>query len=217
MHLPGARAGVFFAMALAFGLGTSAARAGTATSITGLYRTGEQYHVEDWWKLVDNHWTATNAEGKAYVLWYSLGASSNSAAWISAGPTGYPAAGLDYSYSLAFNIAGTGTGAANNAAISLTLYVDDTATIYVNGVQTAVVSGNNLASTPTTLTLSSNFVLGANTIRIAVNNAGGATGLMVSSITGVVPEAGAWLPVAAGLGAVCWFRFGRRKKLPLAA
>lgn len=209
--------GAFLAMTLGLGLLAATAQAGTATSITGLYRTGQQYHVEDWWKLVDNHWTATNAEGKAYVLWYSLGASSSSAGWISAGPTGYPSASVDYSYSLSFNIAGTGSGAANNAAITLTLYVDDTARIYVNGVQTAVVSGSNLHNTPTTVTLNSNLVIGANTIRIAVKNAGGASGLMVSSITGVVPEVGAWLPVAAGLGIVAWFRFGRRKKFPLAA
>jgi len=193
--------------------------AGTATSIAGLYTTGQERHIENWWMSVDNHWTSSNAEGKAYVIGFppSGWAASSSAKWISASPTGYPDMGVNYSYALVFNVGGVGIGAVSNAVITLTLYVDDTATILVNGAQAAVVNGSNLYANPTTLALNSNFVIGANTIGIVVHNTGGAGGLMVSSISGVVPETGAWLPLVAALGLVGWLRLrGRKHSLPAA-
>ncbi|MFT3868630.1 MAG: hypothetical protein QM715_09035 [Nibricoccus sp.] len=195
------------------------ASAGTATSITGLYRTGQE-STPEWFWGVDNHWTSSNASGEAYVVGLFLPgswATSSSAKWISANVFGSPGTSVDYSYALTFDIAGTGTGATSNASITLTLYVDDTAIIYVNGVQTAVVNGSNLNSTPTTLTLNSNFVIGSNTISIAVHNVAGSSGLMVSSISGVVPEVGAWVPLAGTLLLYGWLRLRRKKKFPLAA
>ncbi|MFT3783124.1 MAG: hypothetical protein QM790_14035 [Nibricoccus sp.] len=187
--------------------------AGTATNISGLYRTGQETHVENWWLNIDDHWTASNSEGKAYAVIYppSGWATAASADWISAGPMGYPGGNVNYTYALTFDITGSGTGAVNNAAITLTLYVDDAATILVNGKQATAVSGTNLYKNPTTLTLSSGFVIGSNTISISVANAGGATGVMVSSITGAVPETGAWIPVAIMIGAFAWFRLHRKR------
>lgn len=218
------RAQVVMALLLGW-LAVDLAQAGTATSITGLYTTGSSY--DSAYPFVDSHWKVTNStSGNAYVvLWGTPGAwaSSTSAKWISALPSatgGFygQSTTVSYNYALTFQVAGSGSGSVNNVAITLTLYVDDSATIYVNGTQVAVVSGSNLYSTSTTLTLSSGFVVGSNTISISVNNAGGASGLMVSSISGaIVPEVGAWVPLAAALVLFGWFRLRPKRKLRLAA
>lgn len=201
---------------------TGSIYAGTATSISGLYTTGQETSVVNWWQQVDNHWTVTNSANSTYA--YVIGSApsdwstSTSAGWISASSTGYPGTTVDYSYALTFSINGPVSGAVSNVSITLTLYVDDSATIFVNGTKVTVVSGNSLWTTPTTLTLNSNFKVGSNTIAIAVSNSGGgASGLMVSSITGVVPEMGTWMPIVGALGLVGWIRFRSKKcRLPVA-
>lgn len=210
---------LFFGAALLLASGT--VRAGTATSITGLYTTGSTSSPS--YPFVDSHWYVNSPSTQsAYVVTSgapSDWASSTSGKWISATASGFPGTNVNYSYALTFNIGGTGTGNANGASVKMTLYVDDTARVYVNGVQTALLNGNSLWTTPTTLTLNSNFVIGSNTISVVVaNSGGGASGVLVSAINGaVVPEVGTCLPlVGALLAFVCW-RLYPRRKLPLAA
>jgi hypothetical protein len=200
---------------------TPALLAGTATSISGLYTTGST--TSNTSPFVDSHWYVSNtASQTAYVVMWgapSDWATSSSARWISAASNGYPGTSVDYSYALDFNIAGNGSGAVGNVAVNLTLYVDDTAKIYVNGVQTAIVSGSSRWTTPTTLTLGSNFNIGTNTISVQVaNSGGGASGVMVSAINGkIVPEVGAVIPLIGAFVAFLVWRMRRAKKLPLAA
>lgn len=210
---------------------TGLSRAGTATSITGLYYTGQSTTTVKTGRnssyTYDNYWTVTNSStGYAYVITGSnlpsSWASSSSAKWISASSSATPGTTTAYAYSLSFNIAGSGsTGeSVSNASISLTLAVDDVATIYVNGVAALTTTGSSQWSSTATYTLNSSnssFVIGTNTITIVVSNSGtGASGLMVTSISGVVPETGTWLPGVVALGVFGWLRL-RRKKHALAA
>jgi hypothetical protein len=128
-------------------------------------------------------------------------------------------ANATYTYTLSFTIGGTGTGAVSNVAITLTLAVDDSASVYVNGGNTGVTtSGWNATKTLVLNSTNSNFQIGTNTLTINVSNSGaGATGLLVSSISGVVPEVATWLPVAGALSLFGWIRLRSKKALASAA
>lgn len=138
-------------------------RAGTATSVNGLYYTG----VNDSGALLtngttDSHWKVTNAmiggvqdtdyQGAAYVIGTPAGGwvgNTSSAQWITAPGNGgsynlpgngtsgvwYDNNAASYVYSLAFNIAGSDIGSVvtNKISITLTLAADDQAQIYMNG------------------------------------------------------------------------------------
>lgn len=125
--------------------------------------------------------------------------------------------GGNYDYTLTFTMP---TGAQVWAvSITGTGAVDDSATIYVNGV---LVSGQTITGYGSTnsFTLSSanaSFVAGNNTITFRVNNgSSGPTGLLVTSLSGtvVVPEVGAFLPVVGALALVAGVRVRRRWSAP---
>jgi hypothetical protein len=214
----------FAAGALLAGCVIGSAHAGTATSITGLYTTGANTYTvsipgPNNNPTYDSNWNITT--GDAYVVTNNVPGpwvdNTGSAKWISyaSNPNLNNAT---YSYTLTFNIAGNGNDgdAVNNITITMALAVDDDATILVNGTLTSLTaSGWAKAST---VVLNSNFKQGSNTITINVANSGnGATGLLVSSIGGVVPEVGTWIPVVGGLFAFILIRFRPRKSaLPAA-
>jgi hypothetical protein len=79
----------------------------------------------------------------------------------------------DYTYEFSFHLDETFL----NPQLNFTLWVDDTAKIYINGVQKAVASGFTGAGTPIVIT--SGFQVGTNTIKVLVNNAMVAMGMMV--------------------------------------
>jgi hypothetical protein len=94
----------------------------------------------------------------------------------------------------------------------MTLAVDDSAVISVNGAAGIGTTGTGQWSRSQNVTLNNGFVIGSNTITITVSNSGaGATGVFVSSISGVVPEVGAWMPVAVAVGLLVWARFRPKK------
>lgn len=198
------------------------------TSIPGLFTTGVKNSGSTLGNNVpDSHYVVTassagdNYTGAAYTVksnqldpgWTG---NSNSARWIVAPMPGTndgndptrPAG--TYDYTLTFDmpagaqltmVAITGEGAADNSA-----------DIYVNGV---LVSGETLAGpgASNAFTLNSSnaaFVSGSNTITFRVTNtvAGSATGLLISSFSGsvIVPEVGAWLPIAGALSAFAFVR-----------
>ncbi len=203
---------VLLVVAMVF-VAVSGAMAGTATSITGLYTTGTGTGSRD------SNWLLSDGR-RAYVVTSSVPGdwmdNTTSARWVSYSNNAQACssdAGT-FSYTLKFRIGGTGTNPVSNVAITLALAVDDSATIAVNGSSAGMtVSGWDRISTVTLNAGNSNFVLGENTITLTVSNSGrGATGLFVSSISGVVPEVGAWAPAAAALGVFCWFRFFRGKR-----
>ena len=204
---------VFGSALLLCSLGTT--RAGTATSITGLYTTGASGTTRD------SNWRESNGS-RAYVVTNNVpgdwAPDTASAQWISyaANPN---QANATYTYTLSFTIGGTGTGAVSNVAITLTLAVDDSASVYVNGGNTGVTtSGWNTTKTLVLNSTNSNFQIGTNTLTINVSNSGaGATGLLVSSITGAVPEVATWLPVAGALSLFGWIRLRPKKTLALSA
>lgn len=198
------------------------ARAGTATSITGLYTTGIDANGDG--NTYDDHWTASSGNN-AYVVsnsnvnsngWL---ANTGSARWISYASNGSSGLGSGtYTYTLTFNIAGTGTGAVSGVNVYMTLAVDDSAVITVNNGNAVSTTGTGQWSRTQNLTLSNGFVIGTNTITITVSNSGaGPSGVMVTSISGVVPEVGTWVPLAVAFGLIAWVRFRPRKRLLPAA
>ena len=217
---------LLLAALLSLGAGSAAAQ---VVSIDGLYTTG----VKNNGNLLksnrqDSHYVVTDSSagstytGSAYTVTTPASgwmAEPSDAQWIIA-PNGAkngkdttrPAA--TYDYTLTFDMpAGaqlssvsiTGTGAA-----------DDTATIYVNGT---LVSGQTLSSWSSANSFALNsgnaaFVSGANSITFRVNNSGGgATGLMITGFSGtaVVPEVGAFLPVATAV-TLCGLGLIRRRR-----
>ncbi len=208
--------------ALLAGCVIGSAHAGTATSITGLYTTGANTYtvvIPGRDPTFDSNWNIST--GDAYVVTRNVPpnwvANTGSAKWISyaSDPN---LANATYSYTLTFNIAGNGNDgdAVNNATITMALAVDDNATILVNGNLTSLAASGWTQTT--SLVLNSHFKQGSNTITINVANSGsGPTGLLVSSISGAVPEVGTWIPVVGGLFAFIWLRFRPRKSaLPAA-
>lgn len=192
------------------------ARAGTATSISGLYTTGidgaDNGTRDDHWKMSDGNFayvvSNSNVNSNGWVP------NGTSAKWISYASNGSSGLGSGtYTYTLSFNIAGSGTGAVSGVNIYMTLAVDDSAVITVNGGNGVSTTGSSQWSRTQNVTLSNGFVIGANTITITVSNSGsGPSGVLVSSISGVVPEVGTWIPLAVAFGLMAWVRFRPRKR-----
>ncbi|MFT3783123.1 MAG: hypothetical protein QM790_14030 [Nibricoccus sp.] len=195
--------------------------AGTATSITGLYVTGidgtDKGTRDDHWKL--------SGGSQAYVIstpasgWM---ANTASAKWISNTSDGFGSGTGNYTYTLTFSIAGnvgnSGTTSVSNAVVYMTLAVDDSAVITVNGGNAISTTGTSQWSNTQNVTLTNGFVIGTNTITVTVSNSGGgASGLLVSSISGAVPETGTWIPLALAAGLIIWLRLRpKRHALPAA-
>jgi hypothetical protein len=215
----------FFALTLFAFLLVGSVRGGTATSITGLYKTGIDGNGDG----SDDHWringsaayvvSNTNADGHG---WY---APPSGVSWISATGSGNVLyLGRTFAYTLTFNITGSPGSNAGDAvsgvSIYMTLAVDSGAVITVNNATGVSTTGNNQSGQTQNITLSNGFVVGSNTITVTVQNDNwfyGSQGLMVSSISGVVPEVGTWIPVASALALFGWYRLRPKKKFPLAA
>jgi hypothetical protein len=166
----------------------------------------------------DPHWTVTYAahtgsataltanEGAAYVVsgssisGTSWTPNTTTAQWITApgalvapsGPTNTGGSSLpgdaNYVYTLAFNIAGTGTGTITNAvSIALTLSADDSSVFHVGTNYISIVVANAGAST------------GMNGSGLLVYQVG--TSTLIDGHAAPVPEAGTWLPLVGALGA----------------
>jgi hypothetical protein len=204
------------------GIGT-AARAQTV-SIAGLFTTGvTNSNVLLGDNAADAHYVV-NGPGATYdgnsrtvtasALAGGWVANTSSARWITTPLSGTNGTSPNrpngtYDYTLTFTMP---TGAQLNTVwISGTGAVDDTATILVNG---AVVTGQTLNTWSSTNSFSLNssnatFTSTTNTITFRVNNSGGgATGLLITSLSGtaVVPEVGAFLPIAGALALVAAVR-----------
>ena len=176
-----------------------------ATTIIDLYNTGvNNSHVVTTGNGADIHWAL--AGGTAYTggtngsfpigPWVNDNASSR---WIT--PTtnagdGTPVA--TYSFSTTFDLTGFRL---SDASISGTFAADDSATIFLNGVQIGSGGGYSFL---TAFGATSGFVAGVNTLRFDVLNSGaGPTGLNVG-VSGVafVPEPATWGLMIAGFGMV---------------
>jgi len=211
-----------FAVALFTFLSAGSLRAGTATSITGLYTTGIDANSDG----LDDHWLRSNGTA-AYVV-SNANASNHgwvpsSASWISSSSSGNVWLG-GYAFTLTFNITGSPGSNAGDAvsgvSVYMTLAVDTSAVITVNGGNPVNTTGSNQSAQTQNITLSNGFIVGSNTITFTVQSSNwlyGSQGLMVSSIYGTVPEAGVWLPLAFALTLFGWLRLRPKKKLPLAA
>ena len=197
--------------------------AGSATDVTGLYFTGVNSNgsvlsggsVDPNWNVsyayANGNSTNTNYMGSAYVATVTDGGwvpNSNTAKWI-VPPNGLggngdyqlPGSGTTgnnrayYIYTLAFNIAGTGTGiVTNQVSIGITIAADDIYSIYINptlrnsgdiasGVNAAVTNNNSAWTNTTSATLAnfgpnnnSVFQIGTNYLRILVRNTDSITG-----------------------------------------
>jgi hypothetical protein len=212
---------VTFGALVLFCVMTTLAHAGTATSITGLYTTGldgnDAGSRDDHWKMSDGNYAYVVSN--ANVTSHGWQANTTSTKWISYASNGSTGLGSGtYTYTLTFNINGTGSGAVSGVSVYMALAVDDSAVITVNGGNPVNSTGGSQWASTQNVTLNNGFVIGSNTITITVSNSGaGASGVFVSSISGVVPEVGAWMPVAGALALFSWLRLRRKKKLPLAA
>lgn len=197
--------------------------AGSATDVTGLYFTGVNSSgnvlaggsVDPNWNVSYAYANGNSANstymGSAYVAtttdpgWVP---NSTSAKWIvppggSGGNGDYQLPGNGttgsnrayYIYSLAFNIAGTGSGTVTNqVSIGITIAADDIYSIYINpalsnngdianGVTAAVTNNNGAWTNTGTATLAnfgannnSVFQVGTNYLRILVRNTNSVTG-----------------------------------------
>lgn len=215
------------AMMLSVLLLASSVKAGTATGITGLFTTGIDTNAD----ARDDHWVRGDGSA-AYVVsnatasgngWYT----TSSAKWISASTSGGVWFGSNaYAYTLTFDITG-GAGSnvgdvASGVSIFMTLAVDGNATITVNGTNSVSTTGSSPWTQTQNVTLNNGFVIGSNMITVTVQNQGpywwlyGTHGVLVSSIKGVVPEVGTWMPLAGALLLFGWMRFRPKKKFPLA-
>ncbi len=120
-----------------------------------------------------------------------------------------------FDYTLTFNLP---AGAIlSTVSITGSGWADDSSSIVVNGVLVSgqsIVSHKDAASSFTLNNANATFVSGANTLTFRVNNAAGATGLFINSLSGTVtvPEVGAMLPI---FGAIALYGVVlRRRKKP---
>ncbi len=193
---------MFVRSLIAVALLTAALPAGAAT-ITGLYNTGAGVVGNG----ADSHWTL--AGGPAYAggtngqfpigPWIADDATSR---WIT--PTTNAAdnnAVSTFAFSTTFDLTGL---KASTASIGGTFAADDSATIFLNGVQVGAANQGGF-SFRTNFTIGSGFVAGVNTLTFtALNSGAGPTGVnvVVSGTADAVPEAATWTMMIAGFGLV---------------
>ena len=191
----------------------------SAATITTLYSTGvNAAGVATTGSGADLHWTL--AGGAAYTggtngsfpigPWVNDDAGSR---WIT--PTTHAAdetAIASYSFSTTFDLTGFSL---STASISGNFAADDSATIFLNGVQ--IGSGGGYALT-TAFGASSGFVAGINTLTfVALNSGAGPTGVNVelSGTAMAVPEPAVWGLMVTGFGLVGFA--ARRRSRAIAA
>ncbi len=177
-------------------------------AVITIYNTGvDNSGVATTGNGADLHWTL--AGGTAYTggtngvfpigPWVADNATSR---WIT--PTtnaGDSNAVSTFAFSTTFNLTGL---KASTASLSGTFAADDSATIFLNGVQVGTANQGGY-SFPTNFTINSGFVAGVNTLTFAALNSGaGPTGVnvVVSGTAAAVPEAATWVMMVAGFGLV---------------
>lgn len=209
----------FIIFAAIISLGSSGARA-QVVSIDGLFATGVDGSgatLGD--AALDAHYVVTassagsNYTGTSYAVSTSFldgawAANSSSARWIVDPRPGNPdgkATRPDgtFDYTITFTMP---TGAQlTTASISGNGAAGDSGAIYVNGVLVSgeAIAGGSSTNAFTLNSTNSTFAAGSNTVTFRVTNAtnNSSTGLLITSLSGtvVVPEVGAFLPVAGAL------------------
>lgn len=179
-----------------------------AAVITSLYSTGvDSSGTATTGNGADLHWTLLG--GTAYTggtngvfpigPWVSDDATSR---WITPTPSaGDSNAVTTFFFSTTFDL--TGFKAAT-ASLGGSFAADDSATIYLNGVQIGAANQGGY-SAKTAFSIGSGFVAGVNTLTFASLNSGaGPTGVNVA-VTGTataVPEAATWAMMVMGFGLV---------------
>lgn len=208
-----------FVRTLVFAAAIAAVPAGAAT-IGDLYSTGVTASgVATTGNGADIHWTL--AGGPAYTGGtngqFPIGpwvADDGSSRWIT--PTTNAGDGTPvttYSFSTSFDLTGYSL---NGASIGGTFAADDSATIFLNGVQVGAANQGGY-SFRTGFTINSGFVAGLNTLTfVALNSGAGPTGLnVVVSGVAFVPEPATWSLMIAGFGMVGFA--ARRRRTAFAA
>ena len=179
----------------------------SAVTIASLYSTGvDAAGAATTGNGADLHWTL--AGGTAYTggtngafpigPWINDSATSR---WITPTQNARDSTPVtSYGFSTTFDL--TGLSAAS-AIISGSFAADDSATIFLNGVQVGAANQGGFTST-TNFSIGSGFVAGINTLTFSVLNSGaGPTGANVFvSGTAAVPEPATWGLIIAGLGLV---------------
>jgi hypothetical protein len=176
-------------------------------AVITIYNTGvDNSGVATTGNGADLHWTL--AGGTAYTGGtngvFPIGpwvADSSTSRWITPTPSaGDSNAVTTFVFSTTFDLTGL---KASTASLSGTFAADDSATIFLNGVQVGAVNQGGYSSF-TPFTIGSGFVAGVNTLTFAALNSGaGPTGVnVVVSGTAAVPEAATWVMMVAGFGLV---------------
>jgi hypothetical protein len=177
-------------------------------AVITIYNTGvDNSGVATTGNGADLHWTL--AGGTAYTGGtngvFPIGpwvADSSTSRWITPTTNASDSNAVStFAFSTTFNL--TGLKAAT-ASLSGTFAGDDSATIFLNGVQIGAANQGGY-SFLTNFTINSGFVAGVNTLTFAALNSGaGPTGVnvVVSGTADAVPEAATWAMMVAGFGLV---------------
>jgi hypothetical protein len=169
---------------------------GTTSSplvISGLFATGvDSTNTPLATGAIDPHYAQTSLDParlgpSAFVVAPVGGWAAQTAAsrWISPATDASGASNAVYTYTTTFSLLGVDP---TTATLSGTWACDDKCTLSLNATQVATSPTSNYGSTSTfAVPAGSGFVLGVNTLQIAVTNSGGGpTGLQVVSLTGTV-------------------------------